>query len=93
MGDMLRDREEKRLMKLGKLYEKIQPNPDIRAILWQIMGSCLVGQILENVFILTGEGRNGKSVSTLYLGSLHIAATIQRSSVIMVAQLIKQSRI
>ncbi len=68
--DVLRAAEAKRIAKMSTLYEKIQPNADIRAILWQIMGSCLVGQILENVFILTGEGRNGKSVSTDLLKSV-----------------------
>lgn len=68
--DLLRLEEDKRVTKLSKLYEKIQPNAEIRDILWQIMGSCLVGRILENVFIWTGEGRNGKSVSTDLLKSV-----------------------
>ena len=46
------------------IYSQIAPDAEVRETLWQILGSCLVGAILENVFILSGEGRNGKSLTT-----------------------------
>ena len=41
---------------------KIMPDVQVRSILFQVLGSCLVGAVLEHFIILTGCGRNGKDV-------------------------------
>jgi phage/plasmid-associated DNA primase len=44
------------------VINKIMPVPEVRRVLFQALGSCLVGAVLEFFIILTGCGRNGKDV-------------------------------
>ena len=54
------DQEKRTLLK--QFFEDILPNKETRDYFLKILAICLSGKILQNVFILEGYGKNGKSV-------------------------------
>ena len=61
-------RDETKINKLMEIINQIMPMPDEREFLLRGMSSGLFGRTLQNMFILTGEGGNGKDmlISKLY---------------------------
>lgn len=45
-----------------QFFKDILPNDEIRTYFLKVLSICLTGKILQNVFILSGYGKNGKSV-------------------------------
>lgn len=45
-----------------QFFKDILPNTEIREYLLRVLSTCLTGNLLQNVFILEGYGKNGKSV-------------------------------
>jgi phage/plasmid-associated DNA primase len=48
------------LNKVDEHFAKVFPIEDERALFWQIMASCIHGQLLERFIIFTGKGANSK---------------------------------
>jgi phage/plasmid-associated DNA primase len=51
-----------KLNEFAEVVNKIMPDVEVRRVLFQVLGSCLVGAVIEHFIILTGCGRNGKDV-------------------------------
>lgn len=45
-----------------QFFKDILPNTEVREYLLKVLSTCLTGNLLQNVFILEGYGKNGKSV-------------------------------
>lgn len=65
--DDLREIEGERINDVNMLFNQIMPDPAIRDVFWQILGSCLVGRTLEAIPVFTGVGRNGKGLTVQFL--------------------------
>jgi putative DNA primase/helicase len=53
-----------------QFFNDILPNPEVREYLLKVLSTCLTGNLLQNVFILEGYGKNGKSVLCGFLKEL-----------------------
>lgn len=53
----------KKLDELRDVYDRIMPHEDERQLLFRCISTALSGEVLDNVIILTGCGRNGKDTT------------------------------
>lgn len=54
--------DETKMSLVKGFFLDILPNVEIREYFLKVLGTCLSGKLLQNIFILEGYGKNGKSV-------------------------------
>lgn len=57
----------------GRYLELVMPNAEVRLLLQEAVGSSLLRATLERIFVLSGDGANGKSTMIHVLSALHSA--------------------